>query len=141
MERVRIADLGQDWRNLLDRARSARQSAYAPYSRFAVGAAVRTRNGKIYTGANIENAAYGLTVCAERVALWKAVSEGEREFEALALVTDTGSMPCGSCRQVMAEFASGLSLLIADPEGMAWLTSASELLPHAFSGEDLDGER
>ena len=98
----------------------------------------RTVDGRIYTGANIENAAYGLTVCAERVAIWKAVSEGHRRLAALALVTETGSSPCGSCRQVMAEFARELPVLIADTDGHAWLTSLAELLPLAFTAQDLD---
>jgi cytidine deaminase len=137
-ERVRIADLDADWQELAAAAAGARADAYVPYSGFGVGAAVRTVDGRIYTGANIENAAYGLTVCAERVAIWKAVSEGHRRLAALALVTETGSSPCGSCRQVMAEFARELPVLIADTDGHAWLTSLAELLPLAFTAQDLD---
>ncbi len=138
MKRVQTADLDEDWGELLDAARRAREAAYIPYSHFAVGAAVRAVSGRIHTGANVENAAYGLTVCAERVAIWKAVSEGERVLTALALVTGTGSTPCGSCRQVMAEFAPGLPVLIADAGGRAWMTTLPELLPYSFTGQDLD---
>jgi cytidine deaminase len=138
VRKVQIADLDAGWRELLAAAEEAREQAYAPYSRFPVGAAVRTGDGAVYSGANIENAVYGLTACAERVALWKAVSEGEREFEALAVVTRTGSTPCGSCRQVMAEFAPRMAVLVADTEGGAWLTSVAALLPHSFGEEDLE---
>ena len=94
-----------------------------PYSRFAVGAAALAASGKVYTGVNIENASYGLTVCAERVAIWKAVSEGEREIKAVAVVTSNSVTPCGACRQVMAEFApkagglTGTRLIVADASG------------------------
>ncbi len=138
MRKVRVADLNAGWRELLAAAKEAREQAYAPYSRFPVGAAVRTGRGVVYSGANIENAMYGLTACAERVALWKAVSEGERAFEALAVVTETGSTPCGSCRQVMAEFAPEMAVLVADTEGGAWLSSVPELLPHSFGEDDLE---
>jgi cytidine deaminase len=137
-ERVRVADLDGDWQALVAAATAARAEAYTPYSGFGVGAAGRTADGRVYTGANIENAAYGLTVCAERVAIWKAVSEGHRRLAALALVTETGSSPCGSCRQVMGEFARELPVLIADTAGNGWLTSLAELLPLAFSAQDLD---
>ena len=124
--------LDEPWQELLQAAEAARERAYAPYSRFLVGAAVRAGSGRIYTGANVENASSGLTVCAERVALWKAVSEGERRFEALALITAPGATPCGACRQVLAEFQSGLPILVADTAGRAWLTSLAVLLPDAF---------
>jgi cytidine deaminase len=121
----------------VDAAADARQGAYAPYSQFAVGAAVRVASGRVYTGSNIENAASGLTVCAERVAIWKAVSSGERDLQALAVVTETGATPCGACRQVMAEFAEDLEVVIADTAGRAWRTSLAELLPHAFREANL----
>ena len=89
---------------LISQAAQAREHAYAPYSRYAVGAALLTRSGRVYTGCNVENASYSLTLCAERVALFKAVSEGEREFQAIAIVTSNGGSPCGACRQVLAEF-------------------------------------
>lgn len=120
------------WHTLLKAATEARESAYAPYSKFLVGAAVRAGSGRIYAGANVENASSGMTVCAERVAIWKAVSEGERQLEALALVTEPGATPCGACRQVMVEFVADLPILVADTAGHAWLTSLAALLPDAF---------
>ena len=131
-EPVDVAGLDSDWRALLDAAAEARRRAHAPYSRFAVGAAVRTGSGHIYSGANIENASSGLTVCAERVALWKAVSEGEQHFQALAVITDTGATPCGACRQVLVEFEADLPVLVADTAGHAWMTSLAALIPDAF---------
>lgn len=122
---------------LLALAAEAREKAYAGYSGFAVGAALRTRSGKIYTGCNIENASYGLTVCAERVAIWKAVSEGETEFEVLVVVTSIGGSPCGACRQVMAEFALDMPVVIADLENVHSVWSVAELLPGAFLPEHL----
>ncbi|MDW8319510.1 MAG: cytidine deaminase [Anaerolineae bacterium] len=124
---------------LVKEAAEARRRAYIPYSHFAVGAALLTRSGKVYTGCNIENASYGLTVCAERVAIWKAVSEGEREFVALAVVTADGVSPCGACRQVMAEFAPEMPVLIAAPQGVRRTATALELLPGAFLPDDLRG--
>jgi cytidine deaminase len=134
---VALDELAPEWGVLVDAAADARQGAYAPYSQFAVGAAVRVASGRVYTGSNIENAASGLTVCAERVAIWKAVSSGERDLQALAVVTETGATPCGACRQVMAEFAEDLEVVIADTAGRAWRTSLAELLPHAFREANL----
>ena len=94
-----------DARDLVRAATEARDRAHAPYSRYRVGAAVLTRSGRIVSGANVENASYGLTVCAERVALWNAVTQGERELVALAVVTEHGAAPCGACRQVLHELA------------------------------------
>jgi cytidine deaminase len=131
-EPIKQDSLDALWRELLDAAARARERAYAPYSRFQVGAAVRAGSGRIYAGANVENASSGLTVCAERVAVWKAVSEGERRIEALALITEPGATPCGACRQVLAEFESDLPVLVADTAGRAWLTSLAALLPDAF---------
>lgn len=131
-EAIPQESLSPAWRALLEAAAQARQQAYAPYSRFLVGAAVRAGSGRIYAGANVENASSGLTVCAERVAVWKAVSEGERRIEALALVTEPGATPCGACRQVLAEFEVDLPILVADTAGRAWLTSLAALLPDAF---------
>jgi cytidine deaminase len=123
---------------LLQTAISVRRWAYVPYSHYPVGAAVLTRSGKIYDGVNIESAAYPTTMCAERVAIFKAVSEGEREFEAIAVVTDNAGSPCGSCRQVMAEFGLDTLVLIADSEGAVRLeTTVAELLPGAFTPKDL----
>ncbi len=138
MRRIQIAELSKDWADLLEAARHARQFAYAPYSKYAVGAAVRTRRGATYEGCNIENAVNRLSTCAEQLAIWKALSEGDREIEALALVSEMGSTPCGGCRQGMVEFAPELPLLVADEDGHAWLTSLPELLPDSYSRKDMD---
>jgi cytidine deaminase len=123
---------------LVRQAQAARQRAYAPYSHYPVGAALLTANGQIFLGANIENAAYPVTICAERVAVFKAVSEGEREFVAVAVVTTNGGTPCGSCRQVLAEFGLDTIVLIADKNGQVVLdTSVRDLLPGAFRPGDL----
>jgi cytidine deaminase len=127
-------EIAQD---LVSRAIAARRQAYVPYSSFPVGAALLTKSGKIYTGCNIENASYGLTVCAERVAILKAVSEGETEFSGLAVVTNIGGSPCGACRQVMAEFAPDMPVLIADLTGRFAAYSVAGLLPLAFGPEHL----
>jgi cytidine deaminase len=123
---------------LIDLANEARKRAYAPYSHYRVGAALRTKTGRIFTGVNVESAAYPTTMCAERVAIYKAVSEGEREFDVIVVVTDNGGSPCGSCRQVMAEFGLGTRVLIVNGEGllMKELTVA-ELLPEAFTPDHL----
>jgi cytidine deaminase len=123
---------------LIELAQNARRRAYAPYSNYQVGAAVVTPGGKFFTGCNVENAAYPTGLCAERVAIFKAVSEGEREFTALAVVTSNGGTPCGSCRQVMAEFGLDTIVLIADALGkLRQETSVAELLPGAFGPGDL----
>ena len=112
----------------------ARRHAYAPYSNYQVGAAVRTKSGKIYTGVNIENAAYPTTICAERVAIFTAVSQGERDFDAIVVVTANGGSPCGGCRQVMAEFGLDTIVIIADEHGVVHdETTVSGLLPGAFT--------
>ena len=123
---------------LINIAENTRQWCYAPYSNYRVGAALRTRSGKIYEGVNIENAAYGDSICAERVAVLKAVSQGEREFEAIAVVTDNGGAPCGSCRQVLAEFGVDIIIIMANNEGEVVRESTlAELLPAAFLPEHL----
>jgi cytidine deaminase len=124
---------------LIQKALNAREWAYAPYSDYAVGAAVLTESGKIYDGVNVENAVYPLTVCAERVAIFKAVSQGERSFQAIAVVTRNGGTPCGACRQVMAEFGMDTVVLIANLERklLAEYTVA-DLLPNAFCQADLE---
>ncbi len=127
-----------DRRELIEKADGVRHLAYAPYSRYAVGAALRTKSGRLFTGVNIENAAYPTGICAERVAIFKAVSEGEREFEALAVVTPNGGSPCGSCRQVMAEFGLDMVVLIADGDRkLVQETTVADLLPGAFTPRDL----
>ncbi len=124
---------------LVHAAVEARRAAYAPYSQFAVGAALLTESGAIITGANVENASYGLTVCAERVAVFRAVAQGERRFRALAISLTGAGAPCGACRQVLHEFAPGLPILMADPEGgTVQETTLAALLPRAFGPEDLD---
>ena len=123
---------------LIGLARQAREKAYAPYSGYQVGAALLTTSGKIFTGCNVESAAYPTSMCAERVAVFKAVSEGEREFVAIAVVTSNGATPCGACRQVLAEFGLHLLVLIADAEGnIKQEATLSELLPGAFTPKDL----
>ena len=124
---------------LIDLANEARRRAYAPYSNYPVGAALRTKSGRLYTGVNIENAAYPHTMCAERVAIFKAVSEGETDFEVIAVVTNNGGSPCGGCRQVLAEFGLDTMVLIADGEGNLQKTmTVSELLPEAFTPKHLE---
>jgi cytidine deaminase len=124
---------------LIDLAGRARQRAYAPYSGFPVGAALLGRSGRVYTGCNVENAAYPLTTCAERTALTKAVSEGERDFEAIAVVTATGASPCGACRQILREFspAGDLRVIIADTAGNNHVFTIAELLPAGFTPDQL----
>lgn len=117
---------------LVRQAQEAYGRSYSPYSHFAVGAALLTRSGRVITGCNIENASYGLTVCAERVAMWKAVSEGETAFAAIAVVTSNGGSPCGACRQVLAEFAPQMPVIIADVSGKRRITTVKDLLPDAF---------
>jgi cytidine deaminase len=124
--------------SLIDLANAARTRAYVPYSNYPVGSALRTKTGKIYTGANIENAAFPQTMCAERVAIFKAVSEGEKEFEVISVVTNNGGSPCGGCRQVMAEFGLDTIVLMADGDGnLVKETTVKELLPEAFTPEKL----
>ena len=125
-------------RTLIQVAVEIRKRAYVPYSNYPVGAAVRTKTGKIYTGVNVENAAYPHTMCAERVAIFKAVSEGETEFDVVAVVTNNGGSPCGGCRQVMAEFGLDTIVLIADGSGnLKKEMSVAELLPEAFTPKHL----
>jgi cytidine deaminase len=126
-------------RQLLETAKTARLQSIAPFSNFLVGAAVKTAAGKIYTGCNVESASYGLTVCAERVAIWKALSEGERDFSELAVVTDTGSLtpPCGTCRQIIWEFAKNATIVLGNLRGENQIVSIRELLPRAFDARFL----
>ena len=129
----------EDSQSLIAAAQRARLQSVAPFSNFLVGAAVKTANGKIYTGCNIESASYGLTVCAERVAIWKALSEGERHFTELAVVADTESLtpPCGTCRQIIWEFAKSASILLANLKGESETLHISDLLPRAFDARFL----
>ena len=122
---------------LVSLAIEARKKAHAPYSNFAVGAALLTRSGRVYTGCNVENASYGLSVCAERVAVFKAVSEGEREFEAIAIVSENGVTPCGACRQVLIEFGDDIQVIVADTVGHRRAFALTDLLPKGFTPNDL----
>ncbi len=125
---------------LMERAIAARANAYVPYSTFPVGAALLSKDGTVYEGCNIENAGYSLTNCAERTAVFKAVSEGVKEFQALAVAADTKGpvSPCGACRQVLAEFcAPDMPVYLTNLEGAVTETTISELLPGAFTTEDL----
>jgi cytidine deaminase len=128
----------EESRLLIDLASEARRRAYAPYSNYQVGAALRTRSGRIFTGCNVENAAYPTSMCAERIAIFKAVSEGEMEFDVIAVVTSNGGTPCGGCRQVMAEFGLDTQVLIANDKGrLLQETTVAGLLPGAFTPKDL----
>lgn len=129
----------EEARFLIDLAIEARRRAYAPYSNYQVGAALRTKSGRFFTGVNVENAAYPTTMCAERVAIYTAVSQGEREFEVIAVVTSNGGAPCGGCRQVMAEFGLDTIVLIADADGKVLdQTTVNGLLPGAFTPAHLN---
>lgn len=122
---------------LIAQAMQARERAYAPYSNYKVGAALLAKSGQTYTGCNVENAVYPLTICAERTVVVKAVSEGERKFVALAVVTENGGSPCGSCRQTVREFGADILVLIADTTGAYREMTIAELLPDSFSATDL----
>ncbi|OGC93606.1 MAG: cytidine deaminase [candidate division Zixibacteria bacterium RBG_16_48_11] len=121
-------------KELIKKAKEVRTKAYAPYSKFLVGAALLTEKGKVYTGVNVENASYGLTVCAERVAVFKAVAGGERNFKKIVIVTDTDKPKslCGACLQVLSEFASDLEIICATLKGDKARYRLRELLPKAF---------
>jgi len=120
---------------LIKLAKEAKEFSYSPYSKFRVGAALLCKDGRVYTGCNIENAAYGPSNCAERTAIFKAVSEGNKEFEKIAIITDSQSpeYPCGVCRQVINEFAPNLEIIVAGESGEFRVTTLAELLPHAFN--------
>lgn len=125
------------WDNLFKQAIEAREYSYSPYSHYKVGAALLTKGGKVYTGCNIENAGYTPSVCAERTAIFKAVSEGEREFVAIAIATLNGGAPCGVCRQVIREFSPDMTIIFGAIEGEYQVQSLSDLLPHSFGPENL----
>lgn len=130
-------------RALVRAARSARKHSHSPYSHFRVGAAVMTAGGKIFAGCNIENSSFGLTICAERTALFKAVSEGQRRFVALAIATDEPEFiaPCGACRQVIQDLAPKAQVILCDRNGRTKTFAASDLLPHPFGPDDLDHKK
>ncbi|HRJ41668.1 MAG TPA: cytidine deaminase [Caldilineaceae bacterium] len=118
-------------------AQAARTFAYAPYSNYRVGAAVLTGEGTIVSGCNVENASYGATICAERVALTRAVAEGKKNFIAIAVATEDGGSPCGICRQVMVELGPEMQVFISDASGAFRSTTVRELLPDSFDGSGL----
>jgi cytidine deaminase len=127
-------------KELIQKAKKARLKAYAPYSNFKVGAALLTRGGRVYTGANVENSSDGLTVCAERAAVLKAVNEGDKEFVKIAVVADRNPpiTPCGACRQVLSEFTRDLKIICANLRGDVKKYTLKELLPEAFQRRSTD---
>lgn len=124
-------------KELVSRALSARERAYAPYSDYQVGSAVLAADGSVYLGCNVENASYPAAICAERVALTSAIAGGHRDFVAIAVATRDGGSPCGICRQVMAELGIGMAVYIADADGTFRTTSVPALLPDAFTSDSL----
>lgn len=122
-----------DYEKLLKRARDAREKAYAPYSGFKVGAALLTAGGHIITGGNVENASYGLSICAERAALFTAVAEGQRDIRAIAVAARVPTAPCGACRQVMMELAPDADVITEEEDGSLRVQKVRELLPDAFT--------
>ncbi len=127
---------------LIQAAAKAREKSYSPYSKFAVGAAILTASGKVFTGCNVENRSFRLTICAEQSAVAAAVSAGEKDFVKIAVVTGLArpAMPCGACRQTLGEFSSDVEVITANTDGIRETTTLAELLPHPFEGmEDSDG--
>ena len=124
---------------LAQAALAARQNAHAPYSHFQVGAAIEDAQGQIHTGCNIENATYGLTVCAERIAVWKAMSEGARQFRRVAIATDASSLtpPCGACRQILWEFCGDIEVVLVNPRGASESLRLKDLFPKPFDATSL----
>ena len=131
--------LGPGDEDLIKVAALQRQRAYAPYSKYRVGAAIRTKRNKVHAGTNVENASYGLTVCAERTAAFAAVNAGDKEFDAIAIVIDDDRLPtpCGACRQVLAEFSPEMRVILATTGGKRKVTTLAELLPDPFLPENL----
>jgi cytidine deaminase len=128
-----------EYDGLIAAAKQARENAHAKFSNFKVGAALRAASGKIFGGCNVENATYGLTVCAERVAIFKAISEGERQFDAIAVVTDTDALtpPCGACRQLIWEFCGDVPVVMANLKGKVEVLRMRELFPKPFDSSNL----
>lgn len=129
-----------DINELINKAKNARKHSYSPYSMFKVGAALKTKNGMVFTGCNIENSSYGLSICAEREAIFKAISAGERDLDTIAIVTDSKKLttPCGACRQVMWEFSKDLTIVVANLKGEKKEFEIKELLAHPFGKDPLD---
>jgi cytidine deaminase len=127
------------YKSLLKQARTAQQHSFSPFSKFRVGAALLTKGGRVYKGCNVENSSYGLTMCAERTALFKAISEGERKFTAIALATDEKGFttPCGACRQVMMDLAGNIDVIMSDGSGEIKIVKMLDLLPHPFGAKNL----
>jgi len=134
-----MAKTSRNHQALIRAAKQAKQKAYAPYSNFRVGAAIRTRKGKVYTGCNIENSSYGLTICAERTAIFKAISEGEKEFTAIAVASDDADFcpPCGACRQVLMDFAPSIDFIMIDGRGKEKVVPLKALFPLPFGPDHL----
>ena len=134
-----MSEIGPGDLELIRVAALARQRAYAPYSKYKVGAAIRTKRNKVHSGANVENASYGLTVCAERTAAFAAVNAGDSAFDAIAIVIDDERLPtpCGACRQVLAEFSPQMRVILATTGGKRKVTTLGELLPNPFLPENL----
>ncbi|MTI49416.1 MAG: cytidine deaminase [Firmicutes bacterium] len=127
------------YKDLIKKAMEAKEKAYVPYSKFHVGAALKTKEGKIYTGCNIESASYTPTICAERTAIAKAISEGDKDFEAIAVTGDSDyTFPCGVCRQVIREFGRDIKVIVANTEDDFRVYTLDELLPNSFGPEDLE---
>lgn len=124
---------------LIEAALRAGENAHAPYSKFNVGAALEDETGRIHTGCNVENATYGLTICAERVAVFKAISEGARKFRRIAVAADTGALtpPCGACRQILWEFCGDIEVILANPRGKTETLRLRDLLPRPFDASYL----
>lgn len=131
--------MGISRQELIDAAARVREHAYAPFSNFRVGAAIETAGGEIYTGCNVESASYGLTVCAERVAIWKAVSDGIKDFKQIAVVVDTEELtpPCGVCRQIIWEFGGDIPVIMSNLDGKSETVQMRDLLPRAFDSKFL----
>ncbi len=131
--------MNEELKKLIESAKQVREKAHAPFSEFKVGAAVETKDGRVFIGCNIESASYGLTVCAERVAIWKAVSEGEKEFTNLTVVADSEELtpPCGACRQIIWEFCGDVPVTFANLKGNVETSQMKELLPRAFDAKFL----
>lgn len=132
-----------DNKELIEIAEKAMEQAYVPYSKFRVGAALVTEDDKVITGCNIENASFGGTNCAERTALFKAISEGHKKFKKIAITSDSSNFtyPCGICRQVLSEFGLNMEVIVANNKGGYKVHKLSELLPYAFTNEDMEGDK
>ena len=132
-----MAKLSQE---LVGKAQQAKKRAYVPYSQFPVGAALLASNGRIYTGCNVEISSYGLTICAERTAIFKAISEGERNFKAIAIVSNDPEIisPCGACRQVLWDLAGNIDVIMSTPKGKTKTQKLKTLIPYAFDSKNLE---